>query len=278
VETDERLMTHNSIKSAAKSLKHEQQQAAVDHLFKLKMQGEISKCMTETVEPKQITIWATTMENVPSFIFNFARKAMLQVLPTASNLFRWKRALDPSCPLCTNGKPQTNKHVLSNCGSAAALHRYTIRHNEVLSIIVQWLSSTLAAGQKLYADLPDAQVLPVRDLFTSFRPDIAVCDNKSINALELTICHETNFVSSRAYKQTKYNSLAQCGSTLASNKRIVPYFIEVSTLGFISNMSDFTKAMNIPNMPNKIRHRITSAVLMSSFKLYCNRNLSASTV
>jgi len=141
------------------------------------------------------------MENCTSFLFNFARKAMLQVLPTAANLFRWKRTLDSFCPLCACGKHQINKHVLSNCSSPTALHRYSTHHNEVVSVLVAWLRSAVTSDQQVYADLPGAQVLPVCDLFVQCRPDIAICDRDSIHALEMTVCHETNFRSSRTYKE-----------------------------------------------------------------------------
>ena len=94
---------------------------------------------------------------------------------------------DPSCQLCACGQSQTNKHILSNCSSAAALRRYTVRHNDILSLLGCWLTSAKSASQLLYADLSDARALPVRDLFTSCRLDLAIVDNNSIPILELTV-------------------------------------------------------------------------------------------
>jgi len=110
------------------------------------------------VEKGNIQIWGTAMENCMSFLFNFARKAMLQVLPTAANLFPWKKTQDSFFPLCGCGKHKTNKHVLSNYSSPTALHRYTTRHNELLSVLVAWLRSAVTSDQQVYDDLPDAQV------------------------------------------------------------------------------------------------------------------------
>ena len=118
-------------------------------------------------------------------------------------------------------------------------------------------------------------MLPVCDLFTNYRPDIAIANKNSINILELTICHETNLIASRDYKKNKYLNIAKFGSSLAGNRKIVPYFIEVSTLGFISNVSDFTNAVNIPNVPDALKHNIISTALKSSFGIYCNRNNAA---
>ena len=97
----------------------------------------------------------------------------------------------------------------------------------------------------------------------------------SIHVLELTVCHETNMISSHDYKKSKYNDIAQHRSMLAGNRKIVPHFIEVSTLGFIANITDFTKAIQIPNMPDDLKRTIVIATLKSSFSIYCNRNNAA---
>ena len=84
-------------------------------------------------------IWSYTLTIMPEPVYNFARKAMQQQLPTAANLARWKQTCDSSCQLCNSGKPQTNKHVLSNCSSLAALERYKRRHSGILETLADWL-------------------------------------------------------------------------------------------------------------------------------------------
>ena len=118
-------------------------------------------------------------------------------------------------------------------------------------------------------------VLPVGDLFQSYRPDIAVACADSIYVLELTVCHETNMIHSHDYKKNKYKDIGRYGSTLAGNRKIVPHFMEVSTLGFIADISDFTKALKIPMMPDNLKRSIVIAALKSSFSIYCNRNNAA---
>ena len=93
---------------------------------------------------KNIELWVTTLNNLPAHLFNFARKAFLQVLPTAANLKRGNRTQNPSCPLCASGQVQTNKHVLSNCSCPTALHRNTVQHNAVLSLLIDWLRSNIS--------------------------------------------------------------------------------------------------------------------------------------
>ena len=55
----------------------------------------------------------------------------------------------------------------------------------------------------------------------------------SIHVLELTVCHESNMIRSHDYKKNKYKDIARYGSTLTNNKKIVPHYIEVSTLGLL---------------------------------------------
>ena len=105
----------------------------------------------------------------------------------------------------------TNKHVLSNCSCPTALHRYTVRNNAVLSLLIAWLRSNISCQQRLYADLVEVNVLPVDDLFRGYRPDIAVACADFIYVLELTVCHETNMIHSHDYKKTSIRTLGAMG-------------------------------------------------------------------
>ena len=64
------------------------------------------------------------------------------------------------------------------------------------------------------------------DLFNNYRPDIAVADSNSICTVELTVCHETNVVSSRDYKR-EYQNIADFRSTLAGNRKVYSHTIEI---------------------------------------------------
>ena len=57
---------------------------------------------------------------------------------TNSNLMRWNKSADDSCPLCS--RKQTLSHVLNDCPVALYQHRYTWRHNKVLEVIRDYLS------------------------------------------------------------------------------------------------------------------------------------------
>jgi hypothetical protein len=272
IETDSLLLTHSTFASASKELKLGQNLNASNHLLGLSYQGKSLKCVIEQISTKNISLWSTILDSTSACLFNFARKAVQQQLATAANLARWNRIQDPNCTLCKANKPQTNKHVLSNCESPTALQRYTTRHNNVLALIVNWLTCNLLSTQILYSDLDDSNSRPVRDLFQSFRPDIAVADNKFITVLELTICHETNLLSSKEYKTNKYLNLSQNASTLVGSRKIRIFTLEVSTIGFISDSLPFTAACKIPTFSRELKCSIITSVLKNSFDIYCSRN------
>ena len=125
------------------------------------------------------------------------------------------------------------EHVLSNCASSSALLRYTIRHNDVLRVLIGWLRQSLLEQSALYADLENASVQPVVHLFSGCRPDIAILDDKAITTLELTICHESNIVSSKQYKINRYANIGISVSSLGAGKTVVNFTMEVTPLGFM---------------------------------------------
>jgi len=129
-----------------------QSAAARSHLYSLTLQGACLKTVNQTAPTKNISLvslWSSTLESVACTVSNFAHKALHQVLPTASNLVRWKRISDPTCPLCKSGK-QANKHVVSNCLSPVALARYTTRHDDVPRVLINWLKTVISEQQHLW--------------------------------------------------------------------------------------------------------------------------------
>ncbi len=74
---------------------------------------------------------------------------------------------------------QTNKHVLSTCGS--------IRHDKILKLLFDWINPKLDAGTGIYYDLALPNCKPIPDLFINFRPDIAVASTSGVGVLELTV-------------------------------------------------------------------------------------------
>jgi Reverse transcriptase (RNA-dependent DNA polymerase)/zinc-binding in reverse transcriptase len=269
---DEFIAANADVSKAKKAQKESVVQEATKHLINLQCQGATFKEIHASISKSNISTWSKVLETLTASRLIFARKAISQVLPTASNLVRWKRSTDPSCHLCSSGVPQTNKHVLSNCSSEVALLRYTKRHDDVLRIIVAWIKLVLPIGYKLHADLNCVDCMPISDLFQNCRPDIAVCMQNEIVVLELTVCHETNLTKSRDYKTAKYRDLSNMRTANVSQSQVSLFTCEVSTLGFISDISQFCKACKLAKFPADIKKSITKSAISNSYSIYCNRN------
>jgi hypothetical protein len=112
------------------------------------------------------------------------------------------------------------RYVLSNCDAPVSLQRYTVRHDNILSGMVAWIGQHCSIDHTLYADIQASCSRPVTDLFVSLRPDIVVVTPDKAVILELTVCHETNLIKSKQYKQNKYKNLAKDATQLIKTKLI----------------------------------------------------------
>ena len=98
--------------------------------------GEDNKRLIKGVHQPQRGQWTSWEEALQrSFTWNdiwqmvplklsFLRRSTYDLLPSKSNIVKWKKESDPTCPLC-NEKPQTLEHVLSSCKTALANRRDT---------------------------------------------------------------------------------------------------------------------------------------------------------
>src|SRR6218665_4226602 len=106
----------------------------------------------------------------------------------------------------------------------------------------------------------------------SVRPDLAVMSDSTVSVLELTVCHKTNFLKSRQYKLDKYSHLGQKLMNSLSSKTLEYFTIEVSTLGFMSDINEFLKSANLPNLPQSIAISIIKKTIFQSQDIYCRRS------
>ena len=227
------------------------------------MQGEAPKTILEAITRKNIASWNSLTENLPQLMFQFLQKGLQQLLPTASNLFRWKKAENPTCTLRMN-KLQSNAHMFSNCSAPNALERYALRHNAILTIMVNWISSAKSENQKLFADLPQTTCGQISDVFqTCVRPDLVLFDDRVL-VLELSVCHETNLLKTRSYKQSKYVNILDHLTSEFSNYDVKLFTVEVSVLGLISKINDFCFDAKLLASPNNINLRKTDHFFATS--------------
>ena len=166
-----RLKLQVSLKRGAEQLGNAQAAAAATHIQTLSLQGALISSITSNLNKSAILSWTKVIEGLLSHLFKFARKALQQQLPTAANRARWKRTTDAACSLCQ--AIQTNKHVLSHCSSPVVLDRYKKRHDDVLSILANWVKGALKDEGRLYVDLSEGGYRPLGDILESLRPDLA---------------------------------------------------------------------------------------------------------
>ena len=82
-------------------------------------------------------------------------RASTNCLASPDNLAKWKKIVDPKCPLCSIS-PCTLGHLLSNCKEA--LDRFEWRHNNILHYLQSLFTSQQQEGVKIYADLEGHRV------------------------------------------------------------------------------------------------------------------------
>src|SRR6218665_2011451 len=68
----------------------------------------------------------------------------------------------------------------------------------------------------------------------------------------LQIYKFTNLLKSRQYKLDKYSHLGQKLVNSHSSKTLEYFTLEVSTLGFMSDLNEFLISANLPNLPQGI--------------------------
>ena len=267
---DRIVCDNETIQGATRELNSSFTASAENHFFSLEVQGALTKVIIDNICRKNIILWNTVMNNLPQILFRFTRKALLQVLPTNSNLAKWKSAANPKCGLC-GGPSQTNKHVLANC--QAALERFKVRHNNTLLTIANWIHGARPEGSTLCVDIDSNIFQPIDKVFQdTIRPDIVLFDASTVAILELTICHESNLSKSRSYKMNKYANYNHHLNSQFKMHRIKLFTVEVSVLGFISNLAEFCAFSGLPVIPPHIKMNIINTVIRNSFNIYCRRN------
>jgi hypothetical protein len=90
--------------------------------------------------------------------------------------------------------------------------------------------------------------------------------------LELTVCHETNLQKSKLFKLGKYENINTCLQSSFKNIPVQVYSVEVSVLGFLSDLRTFTNAAVLPDMNTSTRSALTLEAIRNSYEIYKQRN------
>ena len=109
------------------------------------------------------------------------------------------------------------------------------------------------------------------DLFNGPRPDLAIVSSSRMVIGELTVCHETNLLSSRDYKLNKYSNLEDARSSAFRKHTVSVHTVEVSTLGFVATEPNFFKIGGIPPFDQSVLRELSKSAILLSRVIYCNR-------
>ena len=147
------------------------------------------------------------------------------------------------------------------------------RHNTILEIIANWIASNISKDQTLYVDSPSSTFCSINEIFhETSRPDIAISNKSGVVVFELTVCYESNIEKSRTYKENKYKNLHQNLKLNIPSSKLRVFTLEITVLGFISDISEFLKFAKLPKLPSTLKHSLISSVIMSSYNIYRSRN------
>ena len=131
----------------------------------------------------------------------------------------------------------------------------------------------IIADQRLLVDLPSTEFGSIDVAFqSSICPDIVICEESKILVLELTVCHETNLQKSKRFELSKYENIKTCLQSSFINIPVHVYSMEVSVLGFISDMKTFTNAAGLPDINTSTRSALFLEALKNSYEIYKQRN------
>jgi len=106
----------------------------------------------------------------------------------------------------------------------------------------------------------------------NLRPDIAIKTSSKVILLELTVCHETNFQSSRNYKLNKYQNIENNRSEFIKHLPVIVYTCEISTLGFVVLDPLFISLCSLPDVDRALLSGLAISAINSSFEIYNDRN------
>ena len=102
----------------------------------LQVQGQWTRWLNYI---KQDFSWATLMAMPPN-LTSFCLASTFDILPSPSNLKRWRITAEAKCTLCSKDVC-TTAHILGACKVSLQQGRYTFRHDTVLHKIIESLKS-----------------------------------------------------------------------------------------------------------------------------------------
>ena len=222
----------------------------------------------------QQPVWAKSVDHLPDAVFKWSANSIVDTLPHNANLFRWKKSNTDRCPLCNN--KQTLLHVLNNCPVALDQGRYTWRHDEVLTLLKDYLSQNLLFNFGFDCDLPHCSYnYLLRNFSSLLRPDICIFDHdkKKLLLLELTIPFDEYMAEAEVRKREKYRDLLTDIKVQGFDVTLTT--VEVGSRGVISDslLSFLQECTSIRKKQSlSLIEDVRRKVICCSYAVWCRRN------
>ena len=99
-------------------------------------------------------------------------------------------------------------------------------------------------------------------------PDVVLVKKSRVFVLELTVCHESNLLKSKLYKLNKYENIKQHLKPEHSHSTVELFTLEISVLGFVSDLSEFCKSLKLPKLPKYVHDSLIRSAIYSSHNIY----------
>ena len=241
----------------------------------------------------------------------FIIRATYDLLPTNTNLARWGKTEDNSCPLC--GMKQTLNHVLAACSVALGLGRYTWRHNKVLHHLAQAAEEAVGlanaatgedrsqhkkfvrpgeSGQRAHRRVTPSSILagaqdwavatdlkgrgryPKEIRETGQRPDIVLhsAESRRMVLIELTVPLEDRLEEWHHTKLAKYEPLAN--QLKSQDIRATILAVEVGARGFVSHTThSASRQLGLSSRQcTKVARAMSEAAEKASIWIWTRRN------
>ncbi len=259
------------VKKCKKSIRDKFQDKWADHLKGLAVQGRFVRVWESLEADIQ---WKSLLFQLPPRIMQFVLNAIIDTLPTNSNLVRWKKRSNKKCDKCTN--TETLMHVLNNCQEC--LDRYTWRHNSVLLYIKNFLAKDMPENTQIFLDIPGhfkgISTVPVDITVTNQKPDMVIIDNSGkVTIMELTIPFESNIIQAEQRKRQRYEGLLDEIINKGHPAELIT--VEIGSRGLIckANSDKLLKlTKSIKNVSHKqfraFKNEITKVTVIASYIIF----------
>ena len=123
------------IKDQIKSLlRVDKEEIWKNHVKSLTQQGHFLSLAAAEYED---AVWKSYMYDLKQGTIKFLMSAAIDTLPTAANLFKWKKTTSNKCKLCKS--IQTTRHILNICKFSLENGKFLWRHNNIVNYVLQYL-------------------------------------------------------------------------------------------------------------------------------------------